>query len=255
MKFEALIEAGNADTRSLPMHTGACADACADCPVRDKSVCGRLSVDALGELHQIGRHRLLRKGQTLIWEGDEAPVVANVLTGMVKLTTATSTGDEQILGVIGASGFIGRPNGGASEHSIEALVDTKLCVFPGAAFRRFMENHPEMGVALLDRAFAELDHARRWQLMLARASAAGRTASLLLEFASKLPVEGQRYAFPLSRGQMADLAGLTIETVSRQLTRLKKAGIISLPSRNDFIIHDRGALAAIAGDMPRSGLH
>ncbi len=259
MKFEALgegeiVEIHNLTPRHEPRHEQ-CGEACASCPVRGESVCGGLSTDALHELNRIGRHRTLRKGQTLIWEGDEAPVVANVLSGMLKLTAGTNQGDEQILGLIGPSGFIGRPNGGTSTHSIEALVDSKLCVFPGHAFRRFMEIHPEMGVAMLDKAFAELDRARRWQLMLARATAAERTASLLLEFAAHGPAEGQSYSFPLSRGQMADLAGLTIETVSRQLTRLKTAGIISLPTRNTFLIHDRGALAAMAGDVPHSGLH
>ena len=77
----------------------------------------------------------------------------------------------------------------------------------------------------------------------------------MLEFTGTRIVEGRTYIFPLSRGQMADLAGLTIETISRQLTKLKKAGIISLPSRNGFVIHDREALAAIAGEVPHSGLH
>ena len=255
MEFEPIMGTGTQACQTYSGATGCTTGVCDGCAVREQSVCGKLPQDALLELHQIGRHRILRKGQTLVWEGDETLMVANVMSGMVKLSSGTSTGTEQILGVVGPSGFIGRPNGGPSGHSIVALVDTKLCVFPAAPFRRFMEVHPEMGVALLDRAFDDLDHARRWQLMLARASASERTASLLLEFTGIRIVEGRTYIFPLSRGQMADLAGLTIETISRQLTKLKKAGIISLPSRNGFVIHDREALAAIAGEVPHSGLH
>lgn len=255
MGFETAHTTFETGCRSIGVETIATNENCANCSVRDNAVCGRLPVDALSELNAIGRHRTIRKGQTLIWEGDETPMVATVLSGMVKLSAGTSTGDEQILGLIGPSGFLGRPNGGTSEQSIVALVDTKLCVFPTGPFKRFMEVHPELGMALLDRAFDELDRARRWQIMLARASAAERMASLLMEFTGKDPVEGKFYSFPLSRGQMADLAGLTIETISRQLTRLKKAGIISLPSRNEFVVHDRRSLAAICGDVPRSGLH
>ncbi len=253
MDLEPLL--GSQTCQSLSGTTNCTPSVCNECAVREHAVCGSLPVDALTELHQIGRHRLLRKGQTLVWEGDETLLVANVMSGMVKLSSGTSTGTEQILGIVGPSGFIGRPNGGPAAHSIVALMDTKLCVFPASPFRRFMEVHPEMGVALLDKAFDDLDRARRWQLMLARASASERTASLLLEFAGNRAIEGKAYVFPISRGQMADLAGLTIETISRQLTRLKKAGIISLPSRSGFIIHDRGALAAIAGEARHSGLH
>ncbi len=255
MELGALDKAGISGSDMPPVQAGACADACLNCPVRDKAVCGRLSLEALAELNRIGRHRQLRKGQTLYWEGDDAPVVANVLSGMVKLTAATPAGDEQIVGVIGPSGFLGRPSGGASDHGVEALVDTSLCVFPGAAFQAFLHDHRELGEALLERAYDELDRARRWQMMLARASAAERVAGMLLEFTAKHPVEGQAYAFPLSRGQMADLAGLTIETVSRQLTKMRAAGVIDLPNRNDFIVHDRAALAALAGDTARQGLH
>lgn len=255
MYLEQKINAGMGDVASFPAGGNCEPDVCAACTVRKEAVCGRLTVGALNELHQIGRHRVLRKGQTLIWEGDDSPLVANVMEGMVKLSTGTSTGSEQILGLAGPGRFIGRPNGGASGHSIVALVDTKLCVFPTTAFRSFMENHPELGLALLDKALDELDIARRWQLMLARANASERVATLLLHFAGSNARDGETYHFPLSRGQMAELAGLTIETVSRQLTRLKTMGVISLPSRDNFQILDLDSLAAIAGEAPQSGLH
>lgn len=255
MYLEQKINAGMGDVASFPAGGNCEADACANCAVRNEAVCGSLNISALNELHQIGRHRTLRKGQTLVWEGDDNLLVANVLEGMVKLSSGTSTGSEQILGIAGPGRFIGRPNGGASGHSIVALVDTKLCVFPTQSFRSFMDAHPELGIALLDKALDELDVARRWQLMLARASASERVASLLFHFAGRRPEKGQSYTFPLSRGQMADLAGLTIETVSRQLTRLKTSGVISLPSRERFTILEPDALAAIAGENSPGGLH
>lgn len=255
MYLEQKINPGMGDVATFPAGGNCEPDTCASCAVRSQAVCAKLNIGALQELNQIGRHRTLRKGQTLIWEGDDASLVANVLEGMVKLSSGTSAGTEQILGLAGPGRFIGRPDGGTSGHSVVALVDTKLCVFPTASFRTFMESHPEVGFALLDKAMDELDIARRWQLMLARASASERVAALLLHFAGTSPREGNAYIFPLSRGQMADLAGLTIETVSRQLTRLKTSGVISLPTRDSFKLLDLDELISIAGEGPMRDLH
>lgn len=80
-------------------------------------------------------------------------------------------------------------------------------------------------------------------VLLGRGSAAQRVAAVLIDFA------GDRIglqSLPLSRGQIAEFAGLTIETVSRQFTRLRTAGIISLPTRDTFEVMDRDALLAIS---------
>lgn len=216
---------------------------CAQCAVRDTAICSSLSSDDLGDLQRIGRRRILAKGHSLVWEGDDTTVIANVLSGMLKLSSSDSNGSEQILGLIGPGGFAGYPHGGKAHHNIAALVETEICVFPSESFSRFADDHPEIRVALLDRSLAELDRLRRWMVLLGRGSAAQRVAAVLINFAGD--GIGPR-SLPLSRGQIAEFAGLTIETVSRQFTRLRTAGIISLPTRDTFEVMDRDALIAIS---------
>jgi len=225
---------------------------CADCAVRDRAVCSTLSADSLSDLRKIGRSRTLPKGQALAWEGDDASLIVNVRSGMLKLSSSARNGSEQILGLIGPGGFAGRPQGGAMQQNIVALVDTEICVFPRDNFDRFAELHPEIRATLLDRSIEELDHLRRWMLLLARGSALERVATLLVDFAG----EGNGpHPLPLSRGQIAEFTGLTIETVSRQFTKIKSSGIIALPTRDSFEVIDRDALCAIAGVHPVHPMH
>jgi CRP/FNR family transcriptional regulator len=139
---------------------------------------------------------------------------------------------------------------------VTALSDARVCLFPRTAFDDFAREHPELEHKLLKRTLSELDRARDWMMLLGRKSAGERVATLLLEMAQRLAdatcsgsgETARRFDLPLSRQQMADLLGLTIETVSRQLTRLRQAGIIDLPDRRAVVILDHAAMEAEAGN-------
>ncbi len=229
---------------------------CQTCAIRNRAICASLNPAELQLLNRIGRHVNVHRGQTLMWEGDDSSVVANVLDGMLKLSTSTADGREQIVGVVYPADFIGRPFGTTTQHSVTALSDAHVCLFPRSSFDDFAREHPELEHKLLQRTLNELDRARHWMLLLGRKSAGERVATFLLEMAHRLADSTcagqaeavQRFDLPLSRQQMADLLGLTIETVSRQLTRLRKAGIIDLPDRRAVVILDREAMEAEAGN-------
>ncbi|WP_299323117.1 Crp/Fnr family transcriptional regulator [Parasphingopyxis sp.] len=225
---------------------------CDTCLVRNRAICSVLEPDALNNLNRIGRRKKVRRGETVIWEGDDAPIVANVIEGMLKLTTATGDGRELIVGITFPSDFIGRPFGASSANSVTALTDSELCVFTRTSFDAFAKQHPGLEHELLERTLGELDRAREWMLLLGRKSATERVASFLLEMSKRLggnACEGpedpaDRFELPLSRQQTADILGLTIETVSRQLGRLREAGIILTPDRRAIEIVNRLALEA-----------
>jgi CRP/FNR family transcriptional regulator len=224
---------------------------CERCPVRARAICGTLLVDALPGLATRGRHRSVARGQTLLWEGDESLFVANVIEGVLKLSTSTGDGREQIVGIVYPSDFIGRPFGKHTNHSVTALTDAKVCLFTRAEFDAFAEDHPELEHELLKRTLGELDRARNLMLLLGRKTAEERVATLLLEMASRLGARTsdgapEQFELPIGRQQMADILGLTIETVSRQLTRMRGSGLIDLPGRRGMVINDRGALEAMA---------
>jgi len=230
--------------------------ACDTCVVRNRAICAALDGEEIQALNTIGRRRTLSAGESLIWEGEDSVLVANVLEGVLKLSTGTEDGREQIVGVVYPSDFIGRPFGGTSGHGVTALTDARVCVFSRQDFDAFAREHPALEHKLLQRTLAELDRTRRWMLLLGRKSAGEKVATFLLEMSERLVDPGcavqpnmplRPFALPFSRQQVADVLGLTIETVSRQFTRLKADGLIDLPSRREVVILDREGLAAEAG--------
>lgn len=230
--------------------------ACETCVVRNRAICSSLDSEELKALNAIGRRRTLEPGESLMWEGEDSVLVANVIDGVLKLSTGTEDGREQIVGVVYPSDFIGRPFGSTSGHGVTALTKSRVCVFSRKDFDAFAREHPGLEHKLLQRTLAELDRTRRWMLLLGRKSAGEKLASFLLEMSERLVQPGcetmpdkslRRFALPFSRQQVADVLGLTIETVSRQFTRLKADGLIDLPSRREVVILDREGLMAEAG--------
>lgn len=227
---------------------------CDTCVVRNRAICSVLDKDELGVLSHIGRTINLEKGKTLFWEGDESLMVANIVEGVFKLTSSLDDGREQIVSVAFPSDFIGRPFGNKSEYTVTALSDAKLCLFSRAGFDGFARHHPNLEHKLLEQTLSELDRARRWMLLLGRKTAPERVATFVLEMSDKLAGSGcdilgnplQIFELPFGRQQIADILGLTIETVSRQLTIFKKDGLIELPDRTHIRICDAVRLSNLA---------
>ena len=228
---------------------------CQACAIRNRAICADLDSEELSLLNSIGRQRRLRVGEQLLWEGDEAVLVANVVEGVLKLATFTADGKEQILGLAYPSDFLGRPFGETTPYGVEALTDAHVCVFQRVDFDRFAREHPRLEHKLLERTLAELDRTRRWMLLLGRMSAEQKLASFLLEMEDRMANGGCAPSFgepkvwqlPLSRQQIADVLGLTIETVSRQFSRMKADGLIDLPSRREVVLLQREALTELSG--------
>lgn len=224
---------------------------CDACAIRNRAICADLDDSEIGLLNGIGRRRQLEPGEQLMWEGDEAVLVANVIDGVLKLASHSADGGEQILGLAYPSDFLGRPFGETVPYGVEALTEAQICVFERKDFDRFARDHPRLEHKLLERTLTELDRSRRWMMLLGRMNAGQKVASFLLELTDRLGKAGAGgetfVTLPLSRQQMADVLGLTIETVSRQLSRLRSAGLIDTPSRREIVLRDRRELEELAG--------
>lgn len=229
------------DQRALPTR-------CAECAGRDAALCTTLSPAAQGNFAALGRVRHLAAGATLMWEGDTAPFVGTVRSGLFKLTASLDDGREQILGVAGPGDFVGQPLDRPVSHSITALSPASLCMMSRQDFHEFASRHAALNQALITRLFGELDRARSWMLLLGRKNAGERVASLLLDLADRHGgAQGTPIDLPLSRQQIAGLLGLTIETVSRRLHRMAADGVITLPDLRHFTVEDAPSLKALAG--------
>lgn len=229
--------------------------ACAECTVREKAICQSLTMDELKDLNSFSHHMHVKRGQTLAWQGDESLLVGNVIEGVLKLSFCTEDGREQTLGVMFPSDFMGRPFGPQTSHSIVALTDAQVCTFRRSAFDDFARGHPDLEHKLLKRTLKELDRTRHWMFLLGRKSAYERIASFLLDMTRRLagPVgaserSAAEFELPFSRQEIADLLGLTIETVSRQFRILRDEGLIETTGRRRVRILDPDRLEACAQD-------
>lgn len=235
---------------SAPAHAApwTAPDRCSACPGRTHSICRQLPADVLCRLGGIGRTRKLKRGETLMWDGDEAETVANVRSGMLQLSAGTANGQEQILGLMMPGDFVGQPFGGRQAERVVALSDVSVCVFRRPEFGALLAEAPSLSQALLEKTFGDLARARGWLQLLGRKSAEERIVSLLWQLFERAgSVPGEPVALLLSRQQMADLLGLTIETVSRRLRHLERAGLIALPDLRSFVVRQPEALEALAG--------
>ncbi|GAA0336533.1 Crp/Fnr family transcriptional regulator [Sphingomonas oligophenolica] len=214
-------------------------------------MCGGADTDDLAALSAIGRRRTLGAGQVLTWAGDANLLCANVVAGILKVTAATANGREQIVGLLFAGDFVGQPFTDDSTVTVTALSESDLCIYPRERFERVLGKAPGLEHALLRWTMAALDNARERMLTLGQRGAQERIAGFLLDLVDRASPGGPSNVIsidvPISRGDMADFLGLTIETVSRQLTRLKGMGAVALPrGGRTILVQDRAILEALA---------
>jgi CRP/FNR family transcriptional regulator len=224
---------------------------CETCGVRDRALCSGLDDAELATLTRLGVQRRLARGDTLVRAGDPPMLCANLQTGVMKIRASTADGAETIVGLLYPGDFVGQPFANSNHHDIVAVTDVELCVFPRGPFERALADHPRMERLLLERTLAELDRARLGLVRMANASAGARVAGFVDDIGRRQapacrPAAMPAFDLPLSRGEMADLLGLTIETVSRQLKRFEAAGVMQLVGRRGVIVRDAPALAAAA---------
>ena len=227
---------------------------CRSCEARHKGICGALTEAQLISLSKSTNRKLADHGAELIVAAVPVTSYANIISGIVKLSKLLEDGRQQIVGLQYAPDFLGRPLRKESLVTAEAATNVELCVFPKSALERLMAESPELEHKLLEQSLTELDEAREWMVTLGRKTAQEKIASFLHMIAVHLDPEadfdlGQARAFdlPLSRADIADFLGLTIETVSRQLTKLRKAGVVSIETNRHITVPSLDRLNEVAG--------
>lgn len=235
--------------------------ACSDCPIRHRAVCAHCEKDELEELESIKYYRNFEAGQTIIWSGDNMAFVGSVVSGIASLTQTMEDGRTQMVGLLLPSDFVGRPGRDGSAYDVTATTDVVMCCFRKRPFEDLMARTPHIAHRLLEMTLDELDAAREWMLVLGRKTAREKIASLLSIIARRDaslspngPMGPMVFDLPLTREAMADYLGLTLETVSRQMSALKKDGVILLEGKRHVTIPDMGRLMEEAGDDTDGGL-
>lgn len=187
--------------------------------------------------------------------------VASVVTGIATLTQTMEDGRRQMVGLLLPSDFVGRPGRNSAAYDVTATTDVVMCCFRKRPFEEMMSQTPHIAHRLLEMTLDELDAAREWMLLLGRKTAREKIASLVAIIARRDASVSLRRSkgemvvdLPLTREEMADYLGLTLETVSRQISALKRDGVISLEGKRHVTIPDFDRLLEEAGDDTDGGL-
>jgi len=238
---------------------------CENCAIKARDFfcpschCLAANPEALAEVGRIANPHHYMIGQTIISEGVPADFVANIVSGIVKLTKTMSDGRQQIVGLLFPSDFVGRVFAKSWEFSAEAASDVELCCLNRKAFEAIADRHPDLKQRLLDSTLDELDAAREWMLLLGCKSAEEKVASfLMLLIRRSIDVscgpEAQPvspiFKLPVNRADIAGYLGMTVETVSRRISRLTANGIIKLADLHHYTVPDLNRLADLAGQEP-----
>ncbi|MBB4066960.1 Crp/Fnr family transcriptional regulator [Gellertiella hungarica] len=224
---------------------------CRSCEARHGGVCGVLTPQQLVELSKHSTRKVVHAGNEVVGQGERVASYSNILKGVIKLSKMMADGRQQIVGLQFAPDFIGRPFHHESTLTAEAATDTEVCVFPKPIIERLVSESSNLEHQLHNQALKELDEARDWMLTLGRKTAQEKVASFLYLIATHLdPEKGESmtYELPLSRADIADFLGLTIETVSRQMTKLRKDGVIQIENNRLVTVPDMDRLSRAAGN-------
>lgn len=221
---------------------------CSTCGARPLGVCADLKGHELQSMACNSDTVSLDAGQALFHEGDPNPYVFNVVEGAVKLYRLLPDGRRQITGFLFQGDFLGLGGRGTANFTAEALTPLQACRFKRGNFDQLLSAMPALEHRLVSLAGDELMAAQEQIVLLGRKTAKERLASFLMRLSTRqLQLGGvaNQVHLPMTRLDIADYLGLTIETVSRVMTQLKTSGLIRLLPGNDIAIVDPQALKAL----------
>jgi CRP/FNR family transcriptional regulator len=205
--------------------------ACADCSVRQFSLCAALDRAELRELEHLGRHVHFASCQTVFAQEELTTSFYNLLEGVMRLYKLLPDGRRQIVGFALPGDFLGMTASARHSFSADAIGPVAICRFSKASFARFIEDKPHLLRRINELAVRELSQAQDHMVLLGRRSAEEKVATFLLGWRDRLgqfSSPEKTVPLPMSRQDIADFLGLTIETVSRTFTKLERDGVIDI---------------------------
>ena len=184
--------------------------------------------------------RRVETGTHLFREGDDADHVYEIKTGMLRLTRVLENGRRQVIAFGLPGDIVGFPNGDLHHTDCDVIATAEIL----AHRRRALETgvgDTETHQRLLNAAMREISAMQDHFMMLARKSAMEKVASFLIVLSQRTGTQigdYMTYPLPMSRADIADFLGLTIETVSRMFTLLRQRGAITLETPHTVLVQD-----------------
>lgn len=185
------------------------------------------------------------RDEEIFGEGETADHVYQVISGSVRTCRTLRDGRRQIDEFHFAGDYFGLEAGDLHRVSAEAMTETTVRMVRRGALSQLAAQRPEVARVLFRLTVEGLQRSQDHVLMLGRKSARERVVGLLVDLADR--TGGDELDIPMSRQDMADYLGLTIETVSRCIHQLQHDGLIALPTPRKVLLRDRAALERMVG--------
>jgi CRP-like cAMP-binding protein len=192
--------------------------------------------------------RTLKKAQNLFREGDDVRHIYEVTSGVLRLTKVLEDGRRQVIAFGYPGDIIGFPHNGMYHTECDAISTTEV-ISHSIDDLESGERNPELHQRLVMATLKEISAMQDHFMMLGRKSASEKTASflsVLMERTGKPLGAYTHFEFPMNRADIADFLGLTVETVSRTITMLRKSKLIALENSKSVIVLDEDALCDLA---------
>lgn len=194
-------------------------------------------------MERLGVKMSFAKDEEIFAQDEDADLVHMVVSGAVRTTRLLSDGRRQVGAFYYPDDLIGLETGAVHRFSAEAICPSTVLVVRRSALRAFA-GEGQLDRAIWEAARRELERTQEHLLVLGRKTACEKVASFLMSLAQREPAE--RVQLPMSRQDMADYLGLTIETVSRMLTQLQGASVVEFDGSRKFRVKRWEALEEMA---------
>ena len=215
---------------------------CAQCSVRLIAFCGILDDSDIIQLEAISKNISFPKGTNIFFQGDQVKTFFNIKQGSIKIYKLSHDGRKQIVGFLYPGDFLGMSDQEVYTYNAEALEDTQLCQFNKIVLENFFLKFPKIENKILNLVNHELAVAQDQIFLLGKYSARERLLQFFLNISNqreKLGWGGNPIRLSMSRTDIANYLGLTIETVSRTLSELKNEQIIRMIGTHDIFLNNK----------------
>ena len=205
--------------------------------------------DELNTLDRIGTPVLIPQNQTIFSQGERVDHAYKIVSGVVRLCKHLSDGRRQIAQFLFPGDYFSFVTIGDHGFSAEAVVDVSLLSFPQDRMERLCRDNPALRSRLFQMLSQRVCDIQNHLTVVGRQTAKERVAAFLLLLAERSGSGGVSITVPMNRHDIADYLSLTMETVSRTLSRLKAARMIAIPHLHQVELRNIDALRALAHGM------
>ena len=221
---------------------------CAICKIRSYSFCRCLHDEQLKVFSGITAEKEFKDKQSIFLQQEHSKHLYNITKGNIKIYKLLNDGRIQIIGFLYPGDFFGSYKKGRFNYSAEAIGDVRLCVFKQEVLDIYLEKNMNLAKELLHMTSHELTLAQDRIGVLGKMNANERVAKFILNISdqrARIGWQENPISLPMTRQDIADYLGLTLETVSREITRFKTSNLIKVMSSKQIYIIDKEKLTNI----------